>query len=195
MNPSSPVVGILALQGDYQKHQAVLDGISIESVIVRCREDFQKIDRLIIPGGESIVISDLLKRLNMEEAFVDFIRNRPVWGICAGMVLLADRVNDDSIQPYRAIDIAVDRNGYGRQIASAVYSSQLTLNGTAEQLDLVFIRAPRVTSVGPEVKTMLNLGDDPVFLSQKNILVSAFHPELTGSSLLHNYFVRKFVSL
>jgi len=192
MKDRSPVVGVLALQGDYQKHQQVLATIGVDSLPVRRTKDFACIDRLIIPGGESTVIADLLQRLGMEAAFAAFIRSRPVWGTCAGMVLLAARVNDGSIRPYGAIDIAVDRNGYGRQLFSTVIPSHLSLDGRTEPLDLVFIRAPRVTWAGDKVTTLLTRGDDPVLLSQGSVLVSAFHPELTGSTFLHTYFSRRF---
>ena len=193
MTGLSPVVGVLALQGDYQKHQAVLQSLAVASRAVREADDFQKIDRLIIPGGESTVMVELLKRLKLEQAFVAFIRSHPVWGTCAGMVLLASRVNDSSIAPYAAIDIALDRNGYGRQFFSKVVPSEIALNGRREKLALVFIRAPRVTAVGKDVTVLLSFENDPVMLSQGHILVSAFHPELTGSVFLHNYFAREFV--
>jgi len=193
MTGTNPVMGVLALQGDYQKHQEILQSIGISSREVRETDDFQKIDRLIIPGGESTVIIELLKRLKLEEAFVTFIRSHPVWGTCAGMVLLASCVNDGSIVPYGAIDIALDRNGYGRQCFSKVVPSEIALNGRREKLDLVFIRAPRVTEVGKGVTVLLTFGDDPVMLSQGHILVSSFHPELTSSVFLHNYFAREFV--
>lgn len=193
MTAKDPVVGILGLQGDYQKHQAMLDSVGVPSLVVRQADDFARIDRLIIPGGESTVIADLLSRLKMADAFATFIRTRPVWGTCAGMILLARQVNDGSINPYGVIDIAVDRNGYGRQFHSTVIPAQLSLNGSSERLEMVFIRAPRVTAVGPGVKILLRRDRDPVLLGQNNILVSAFHPELTRSSFLHNYFARRFV--
>jgi len=192
MTIRTPVVGILGLQGDYQKHGEVLDAIGVASRVVRAHEDFDAVDRLIIPGGESTVMVRLLKRLDLETAFVSFIRSRPVWGTCAGMILLASRVNDDSIIPYSVIDIEVDRNGYGRQVFSTVIPSILSLNGARESFDMVFIRAPRVTRVGGGVSVLLTRGNDPVLLAQKNVMVSTFHPELTGSTRLHEYFVRKF---
>jgi 5'-phosphate synthase pdxT subunit len=192
MTTESPVVGVLALQGDYQKHLAVLASIAAPARAVRHRDDFAQIDRLIIPGGESTVISELLVRLGLEGAFAAFIRSRPVWGTCAGMILLASRVGDSSVKTYGAIDIAVDRNGYGRQVFSTVAAAPLRLNGYHESLDLVFIRAPRVTWVGEGVTTLLKWGNDPVLLSQRNVLVSAFHPELTSSTTLHEYFTRRF---
>ncbi len=192
MTDRSPVVGVLALQGDYQKHQQVLGRIGVGTLAVRRAEDFARIDRLIIPGGESTVIADLLQRLGMAETLAAFIHSHPVWGTCAGMVLLAARVDDGSIRPYGAIDIAVDRNGYGRQFFSTVIPSHLSLDGRTEPLDLVFIRAPRVTWTGDQVTTLLTRGDDPVLLSQVSALVSAFHPELTGSTFLHTYFSRRF---
>ena len=192
MTKSHPVAGILALQGDYQKHQQVLDNCGIESVVVREKNDFDRIDRLIIPGGESTVIYELLERLGLLNRFSSFIKDNPVWGTCAGMILLSSGVGDDSVKTFNAIDITVDRNGYGRQYFSTVAPADLALNGHRDKLDLVFIRAPRVTRVGPNVKIMMQWNDDPVLLSQGNILVSSFHPELTGSVVLHDYFARKF---
>ncbi len=192
MSDRSSVVGVLALQGDYQKHLEILDAAGIAGQAVRFADDFGRVDRLIIPGGESTVIADLLMRLEMHDAFAAFIASRPVWGTCAGMILLAAKVSDGSVSTYGAIDITVERNGYGRQVHSLVAPSSITLNGSAEKLDLVFIRAPRVTAVGPGVKTLLTWNNDPVLLAQGNILVSAFHPELTGSTLLHEFFARRF---
>ncbi|MEZ5360036.1 MAG: pyridoxal 5'-phosphate synthase glutaminase subunit PdxT [Candidatus Zixiibacteriota bacterium] len=189
---SSPVIGILALQGDYQKHAQVLNSIHVGSMEIHRAEDFEKIDRLIIPGGESTVMLKLMDRLGLEEAFLSFIKTKPVWGTCAGMVLLASAVQNHPQKTYKVIDITVDRNGYGRQYFSTVSPTEICLNGHCENLDLVFIRAPRVVSVGAGVKTLLMWNDDPVLLSQKNILVSSFHPELTGSPILHEYFAHKF---
>lgn len=194
MTTKPPVVGVLALQGDYQKHLEILDSINVRGVEVRFGRDFETIDRLIIPGGETTVMTELLDRLGLREVFVDYVRSHAVWGTCAGMIILAAKVNDNSIAPLGVIDISVDRNGYGRQIFSTVIPSTLSLNGTREELDLVFIRAPRVTRVGKGVTTLLKYGDDPVLLSQGMALVSAFHPELTASTLLHRFFVHKFAA-
>ncbi|MCK5126917.1 MAG: pyridoxal 5'-phosphate synthase glutaminase subunit PdxT [candidate division Zixibacteria bacterium] len=194
MSKKSPIIGILALQGDYQKHTQILDKINVSSVEVHRAEDFERIDRLIIPGGESTVMLKLMKRLGLEDAFTEFIKNKPVWGTCAGMVLLASQVNNHSQQTYDAIDIVVDRNGYGRQYFSSVEPSLFEMNGFCEKINLVFIRAPRVINVGKGVRTLISWNNDPVFLSQNNILVSSFHPELTGSSFLHDYFAHNFQS-
>jgi 5'-phosphate synthase pdxT subunit len=192
MSNRASVVGVLALQGDYQKHLEILETAGIAGRAVRFADDFARVDRLIIPGGESTVIADLIVRLAMKDVFTTFIKSHPVWGTCAGMILLAAKVNDRSIVPYGAIDISVERNGYGRQVHSLVAPSSIALNGSTEKLDLVFIRAPRVTGVGRDVTTLLTWNDDPVLLAQGNILVSAFHPELAGSTLLHEFFARRF---
>lgn len=193
MSDVAPIVGVLGLQGDYQKHQEMLASINVPSLAVRHAEDFERIDRLIIPGGESTVIADLLVRLGMAERFSAFIRTRPVWGTCAGMILLAAEVNDHSVNPYGMIDISVDRNGYGRQVFSTIIATTFSLNGHSETLEMVFIRSPRVTRIGTGVTVLARRGDDPVLLRQRNVLVSAFHPELTASAVLHNYFARRFV--
>jgi 5'-phosphate synthase pdxT subunit len=137
-------------------------------------------------------MTQLLERFNLESMFRRFIASHPVWGTCAGMILLSRGVNDNSIAPYGVIDIAVDRNGYGRQVFSKVVSSRLSLNGHREDLELVFIRAPRVTRTGEGVETLLTCEDDPVLMAQGHVLVSSFHPELTRSTILHDFFARRF---
>lgn len=192
MIPDFFPVGVLALQGDYQKHRQVLETLHVSSMEVRRPDDFDRIGRLIIPGGESTTMLDLLARLQLEEPFRRFIATRPVWGTCAGMVLLAEAINNSTQKVFKAIDIAVDRNGYGRQYYSTVAPARLSLNGCDRSLDLVFIRAPRVTRIGSRVQVLLTWNGDPVLLAQDKVLVSSFHPELSGSTALHDYFVRKF---
>lgn len=191
--PNRSVTGILALQGDYQKHGQMLARMGESYCEVRTALDFNTIDRLIIPGGESTVFADLIVRLGLRDALIEFIRTKPVWGTCAGMVLLAEKVNDDSIKTFGKIAIDVDRNGYGRQVYSTVIRSIFVFNGSTHDIDMVFIRAPRVTRVGSGVTPLLYHDGDPVLLSQDNILVSSFHPELTESTILHNYFIHNFV--
>lgn len=192
MTPTS-ITGLLALQGDYQKHAQMLKRMGESFHEVRTTADFDRIDRLIIPGGESTVFCNLLDRLGLRESLSEFARTKPVWGICAGMVLLAEKVNDNSIESYRKIAIDVDRNGYGRQVYSTIVRSTFSANGLSHEIDMVFIRAPKVTRVGNGVTPLMYRGDDPVLLSQDNILVSSFHPELTDSTVLHNYFINAFV--
>lgn len=192
MSTASPVVGVLALQGDYQKHRQMLARVGVSSCDVRTADDFSRADRLIIPGGESTVIADLIQRFSLQKTFSAYIRTRPVWGTCAGMILLATRVNDETVNPYGVIDIDVDRNGYGRQFFSDIHPGRLQLDGVDHRLDLVFIRAPRVTRVGAGVQVLLTYKNDPVLLAQNNVLVSAFHPELTDSDILHRYFALTF---
>ncbi|MFH1699568.1 MAG: pyridoxal 5'-phosphate synthase glutaminase subunit PdxT [Candidatus Zixiibacteriota bacterium] len=192
MTSKCPVVGLLALQGDYQKHEEVLLRLDVPTIEIHSAGDFSQIDRLIIPGGESTTMLKLLKRFDLEDNFVSFAREKPVWGTCAGMILLAAKINNSGQKAFGLIDIEIDRNGYGRQYFSTVADSQISLNGHSEKLKLVFIRAPRVTRVGDKAKVLMEWNGDPVLLCQNNILVSSFHPELTGSSLLHEYFVSKF---
>lgn len=192
MTPKRPVVGLLALQGDYQKHEEVLRRLDISTIEVHRAEDFFKIDRLIIPGGESMTMLNLLDRFDLNESLLTFAKNKPVWGTCAGMILLAKKINNSEQRAFGLIDIEIDRNGYGRQYFSTVVKSQFSLNGHSEDLNLVFIRAPRVTRVGEKAQVLMKMKDDPVLISQDNILVSSFHPELTGSVFLHDYFISKF---
>jgi 5'-phosphate synthase pdxT subunit len=194
MTSSRALVGVLALQGDFERHLLVLNSIGVKGKLVRHAEDFRELDGLIIPGGESTTISDLLVRLDLRQPFTDFVGRKPVWGTCAGMILLGRTVTDRSIEPYDAIDISVERNGYGRQLFSTVRQTSFTVNGSPQTMRLVYIRAPRVVRVGDGVITLLMDRDDPVLLRQRNVLVSSFHPELSGSSFLHHYFVKEFVN-
>jgi len=187
-------IGVLAIQGDFAEHILMLKRLGAETAEVRLPAHLDELDGLIMPGGESTTIGKLAVDYGLLEPLRVFGKTHPVWGTCAGMILLARQVNDNSINPYGVIDIAVDRNGYGRQFHSTVIPARLSLNGSSEQVEMVFIRAPRVTAVGPGVEVLLRRDQDPVLLCQNNILVSAFHPELTGSSFLHNYFARRFVS-
>ncbi|MEE9443967.1 MAG: pyridoxal 5'-phosphate synthase glutaminase subunit PdxT [candidate division Zixibacteria bacterium] len=192
MTSKRPAVGLLALQGDYQKHEEVLRRLDVSTIEVHRAEDFSKIDRLIIPGGESTTMLNLLVRFDLEDIFISFAREKPVWGTCAGMILLAKKINNSDQKAFGLIDIDIDRNGYGRQYFSTVADSQISLNGHSEELNLVFIRAPRVTHVGDKTQVLMEWKGDPVLLCQNNILVSSFHPELTGSVFLHDYFISKF---
>jgi 5'-phosphate synthase pdxT subunit len=187
-----PVVGLLALQGDYQKHEEVLRRLDVSTVEVHRVEDFSQIDRLIIPGGESTTMLNLLERFDLTDSLLSFAQEKPVWGTCAGMILLAKKINNSNQKAFGLIDIEIDRNGYGRQYFSTVINSQISLNGHSEELKLVFIRAPRVTRVGEKAQVLMKWMGDPVLICQDNILVSSFHPELTGSVFLHDYFISKF---
>ncbi len=180
-------IGILAVQGDFREHAAMLRGIGAEVVEVRRPEELAETDGMVIPGGESTAIGKLIGLSGLLEPLRAY--DRPMFGTCAGMILLA-RAATDGIpdQPLLArMDMVVRRNGYGRQLAS--FEADLELAGDEAPLHGVFIRAPRIVEAGAEVETLATLDGDPVLVQQGRILAAAFHPELTGDTRVHERFL------
>jgi len=171
-------IGVLAVQGNFREHVAMLRKLGAEAVEVRLPEQLDELDGLVIPGGESTAITRLMRLYGLEEAIRSFAE--PVFGTCAGMILL-DRAH------LGLVDVDVERNGYGRQVAS--FEADLALAGDAEPLRGVFIRAPRVTDAGPEVEVLASHDGSPVLLRQGRFLVASFHPELTGDTRVHERFL------
>ena len=180
-------IGVLAVQGNFREHATMLRRLGAEPVEVRKPEQLDGLDGLVIPGGESTAIGRLIRLYGLEEAIRRF--ERPLFGTCAGMILLArDAIDGVPGQPLLSkVDILVRRNGYGRQVAS--FEADLELEGEEEPLRGVFIRAPRVEHVGPEVEVLAELDGEPVLLRQGRILVAAFHPELTDDTRVHERFL------
>jgi pyridoxal 5'-phosphate synthase pdxT subunit len=180
-------IGVLAVQGNFREHAAMLRRLGAAVVEVRKPEQLEGLDGLVVPGGESTAIGRLIRLYGLEEAIDRFAQ--PILGTCAGMILLSrDAVDAVSDQPFLgAIDLVVRRNGYGRQVRS--FEADLELSGEDEPLRGVFIRAPRVEQAGPEVEVLAELDGDPVLLRQGRILVAAFHPELTEDTRVHERFL------
>jgi pyridoxal 5'-phosphate synthase pdxT subunit len=174
----TPRIGVLAVQGNFREHAAMLQRVGAEAVEVRRPEQLEELDGLIVPGGESTAIARLIWLYGLEEAIRRF--ERPVLGTCAGMILLDRR-------HLGLLDLEVDRNAYGRQVAS--FEADLELLGEDEPLRGVFIRAPRVAEAGPEVEVLAELEGEPVLLRQGRIIVAAFHPELTDDTRVHERFL------
>jgi 5'-phosphate synthase pdxT subunit len=171
-------IGVLAVQGNFREHAAMLRGLGAEVVEVRLPEHLEGLDGLVIPGGESTAITRLMRLYGLEQALRAFAA--PVLGTCAGMILL-DRAH------LGLVDVEVERNGYGRQVAS--FEADLALEGEEEPLRGVFIRAPRVTAAGPGVEVLASHGGDPVLLREGRFLVASFHPELTADTRVHERFL------
>jgi pyridoxal 5'-phosphate synthase pdxT subunit len=171
-------IGILAVQGDFREHAAVLRGLGVDPVEVRQPEQLETIDGLVIPGGESTAISRLIRIYGLEEALRHF--ERPVFGTCAGMILL-DRDH------LGLADVSVRRNAYGRQVSS--FEADVSLADGGEPLRGVFIRAPRVAEVGEGVEVLAELDGEPVLLRDGRYLIASFHPELTGDTRVHELFL------
>jgi 5'-phosphate synthase pdxT subunit len=171
-------IGVLAVQGNFREHAAMLRRLGAGAVEVRLPEQLEGLDGLIVPGGESTAIARLIRLYGLEEAIRRF--GGPVFGTCAGMILL-DRAH------LGLVDLEVDRNAYGRQVAS--FEADLRLEGDDEPLRGVFIRAPRVREHGPDVEVLADRDGEPVLLRQGRFLVASFHPELTDDARVHELFL------
>ena len=181
-------IGVLGLQGAYAKHLAILQQLDVQAVDVRKAEDLEKCHSLIIPGGESTTMTKLINEIEMHGALLKFSVDRPVFGTCAGMILMATKVDDDRVETLNLLDIEVERNAYGRQIDSFIDELDITTNGQAFSMRGVFIRAPRIKNMGEGVEVLASVNGEPVLVQQGHHMAAAFHPELTGETRIHNYF-------
>ena len=181
--------GVLALQGDFREHARVLTDAGAVPIEVRTAEQLAEVDCLVIPGGESTTIGKLARA----DGLVEPVRERaaagmPIFGTCAGMIVLAERVGGG--EPlFGLFDITVRRNAYGRQVES--FETNLDVDGIDHPVRGVFIRAPWVEDLGPEVRVLAEHEGHPVVLEQGNLLVASFHPELVGETALHTYLLGK----
>jgi pyridoxal 5'-phosphate synthase pdxT subunit len=185
-------IGVLALQGDFDAHRRRLEELGAKVVLVKKPEQFDQIDGLVIPGGES---GTFLKLLGAEgfEKLKQFVRLKPTFGTCAGAILLATEVENPTQPGLGAIDIRIRRNAYGRQIDSSIREGQLlqsSLNAKpGSSLEMVFIRAPRIEHVGDTVEVIATDGSDPVAVRQGRALAATFHPELSADTRIHQAFL------
>ena len=191
-------VGVLALQGDFREHAQVLRELGVHVELVRRPEELDRIDGLIIPGGESSVIDKLARTFGVAEPLRVAIRaGLPVYGTCAGLILLADTILDGITgqQSFGGLDIAVRRNAFGSQTAS--FETDLTIPALGEKpVHAAFIRAPVVETVGPRATALATLDDGRcVAVEQGNLLGTSFHPEITGEYRFHQYFLKKLVAV
>lgn len=186
----SRVVGVLALQGAFEAHQHVLRDIGVESVQVRTPSDLDVVDALVMPGGESTTMSHLLQTSGLFNSIDARLKQgMPVFGTCAGMILLAKGVLDgrSDQRSFGAIDIDVKRNAYGRQIDS--FETDIALAGMVQDFHAVFIRAPQIARLGEEVTVLARHNEDVVLARQGSVMVASFHPELTSDARIHSMFI------
>ena len=186
-------VGILALQGAVARHERALADAGATPLPVRTSAQLDEVDALVVPGGESTTISMLLESSGLFEPIAERLdTGMPVFGTCAGMILLASEVLDGRPDQrcFGRVDVSVRRNGYGRQVDS--FEADLDVDGLAgEPFHAVFIRAPVVERAGAGVDVLASVGDRPVLVRQGHVLVSSFHPELTADGRLHRYFLEE----
>lgn len=185
---SAPRVGVLAIQGDYSAHAAALTEMGAGPCEVRKPEELAALDGLILPGGESTTMLKFLEKHGFFEALEAFAKRKPVFGTCAGAILLAREVRNPAQRSLGILDAVVERNAYGRQIDSSIFTAETELAGGP--LEMVFIRAPRITSTGPGVQILARRGTDPVLVRQGTVMAATFHPELSMDRRVHELFVR-----
>jgi len=184
-------IGVIALQGAFIEHISILQRLGAEGVPVRLPDELDNLDGVIIPGGESTTILKLMQSFNFFQPLREFAQSGlPVWGTCAGLVCLAKKVSNYNIETLAVMDIVVKRNAFGRQVDS--FEAELPIPSLGDKpFHAVFIRAPSIAKVGPQVEILASLPDGiPVAARQQNLVVSAFHPELTDDLRFHSYFLK-----
>ena len=186
-----PIVGVLALQGAFKKHAEMLQKLGVTVVEVRKPADLSKCDALIIPGGESTTIFKQIRFIELAEPLREFAKSNPVFGTCAGLILISQEIIGDTMQPFHLLDVSVERNAFGRQAESFHTEIDLQLKpGQHLPCQAVFIRAPRIRHVGDKVRVLAEYQGEPVLVQQGHHLGATFHPELTDNQTIHEYFLK-----
>jgi 5'-phosphate synthase pdxT subunit len=182
-------VGIIAVQGDYEAHAAAIKRAGGEPVLVRTPTEMRDLDALVLPGGESSTQLQFLREEGLDKAIESFAKHqKPVFGTCAGAILLAHKVKNPAQQSLGLADITIVRNGYGRQLSSEVREEESKLSDAP--LEMVFIRAPVIEKTGTGVEVLAKSEGKPVLVRQKNVLLATFHPELSDQPIVHEYFLK-----
>lgn len=183
-------VGVLGLQGDFREHARALEASGASAVVVKTPDQLAGVDALVMPGGESTTIGKLLDRFDLLEPLRDrATRGMPLYGTCAGLILMATEIEGRQDAPHRlgVMDLAVRRNAYGRQVDS--FETDLDVDGLDQPYRAVFIRAPVVERTGDAVEVLASVDGKPVLVRQGSMLASTFHPEMTGDNRVHEMFV------
>jgi 5'-phosphate synthase pdxT subunit len=182
-----PRVGVLAIQGNFASHAQALAEAGAQAVEVRKPQELTELDGLVLPGGESTTMLRFLERLNFFDSLLKFGALKPIFGTCAGAILLAREVLNPPQRCLGILDAVVERNAYGRQIDSSILTGPTALPGGS--LEMVFIRAPRIAAVGSEVEVLAERDGSPVLVRQGNTMAATFHPELSADRRVHRLFV------
>lgn len=189
------LVGVLALQGDFERHQIQILDIGAKALQVKLPTDLERIDALIIPGGESTTMDKLIDQFDLRTPIMEFAKSKPIWGTCAGMIMVSKNIDNNlaNVKPLKLMDIDVIRNGYGRQIYSFEEKLDIKLNGKLTKLNAYFIRAPKIVRYGENIDILASFNESPVLVSDNNILASSFHTELDKDTTLLRYFLDHFL--
>ena len=183
------VIGVLALQGAYQKHVESLSKLGIESRLIRKTAELEQCSALILPGGESTTISLLLQNNGLHEAIRNFAKEHAVMGVCAGMILMASEVDDKRVTPLGLIPFKAIRNFYGRQLHS--FTADINLDFDDDTFKAPFIRAPGIEKLSSEVRTLASYNNKPVMIEQGKHIAMSFHPELSNDTRIHEYWLNR----
>lgn len=184
-------IGVLSIQGDFEKHLQMCELLDADAFPVKTPTELSTCDGLIMPGGESTTFVNLLHKHGLWDEVKLFAQIKPVFGTCAGLIVLANRIEKNQIETLGAIDIKIARNAYGRQVDSFIDNVKIDFGDGPFDFEGVFIRAPRILRLGSGVRAFGWHGDDVVLAEQDNILVATFHPELTSDARIHEYFLNK----
>jgi 5'-phosphate synthase pdxT subunit len=185
--PHTPLIGVLALQGAFDVHAKRLAELGASAHLIRKPEELAILDALVIPGGESTTFLKHLERAGFYSVLDTFVRTKPVFGTCAGCILLAKDVANPPQRSFGVLDIDVQRNAYGRQNDSVILHAETILPGGP--MEMVFIRAPRISRLGPTVEVLASRDDDPVLVRSGRMLAATFHPELSDDRRVHELFL------
>ncbi|MCF7801059.1 MAG: pyridoxal 5'-phosphate synthase glutaminase subunit PdxT [Candidatus Marinimicrobia bacterium] len=185
-------IGVLALQGGFQSHLTMLEQLGVDAIPVRYAQQLADCAGLILPGGESTTMTRLLESEGLWAPVASFVKSHPVFGTCAGAILLSKDARDERVKPFGVLDMVAERNAYGRQVDS--FSAPLDLCGIgAKEYTAVFIRAPQLTHTSESVDILATENGKPVLVRQGMALAATFHPELTADPAIHRYFIESVV--
>jgi len=186
-------IGILALQGDFNKHRLILEQLELEQSLVRYPSDLNHVGGLIIPGGESTTMTKLMTRSGFYEYITSFANTNPVLGTCAGLIMMSNQAKDKRIKTLGLLDVDVERNASGRQIHSICVPLNVDIIGKSQPIDATFIRAPKIVRCGPNVNVLATFNGSPCAVQSGLHLGLSFHPELNGVSIFHEFAFKKSV--
>ena len=184
-------IGVLAIQGDFSKHFDMCRLLKVDVISVKTPSELDRCDGLIIPGGESTTFVNLIQRNNLYDKIKKFALERPLFGTCAGLIILAKKITNNGVESLDILDMEVARNAYGRQVNSFIDTLRIDLGKGFIDFEGVFIRAPKISRIGAGIKVIGWHGEDSVLAEKDNILVATFHPELTDDTRIHEYFLQK----
>ena len=184
-------IGVLELQGNFESHHKILKKLGYDSVGVKNSNDLECLDGLVLPGGESTTMSLLIDSFNLRDSLLDFSKNKPILGTCAGLILMAKKIeNESKVNPLGILDITIDRNAYGRQIMSKTEQMKMKFDSKLVEFEVTLIRAPKIREIGNETRVLLALDDSPIAIYNGMHMGLSFHPELNGVTIFHDSLFR-----